>query len=130
MAEGSRNTMEKRSRITPKRKGVWRKFRRRLSRGVWEARLLHQVALSQLPATLDPTGVDEVRLTLRNLHSREAVQLILFQDEALERRARLAAALTRVRHHYGLLSIGPVTELAGPRERLAEAVWRLEGSWS
>ncbi len=108
----------------------WRAFRRRLARGIDGAERIRAVVIGLIPADLDPWSVDELRLTLRGLRLRESVQGVLFEDEEEERGHLLSDALTRVRERYGLGSLGYGHELLASRERLAEAVWRLEGVWA
>ncbi len=105
----------------------WRGFRRRLARGIDGAERIHAILLGLLPTDLDPWSIDEVRVTLRGLRLRDALQGVLFRDAEEERRQVLETALSRVRARYGLTSLGYGGEILAERERLAEAVWRLEG---
>lgn len=107
-------------------KGLQQSHRRRLARGIDRPERIAEIALSLLPADLDPLAVDELRLTLRSLRRKEAVQGVLFSDDEEERRCLLEGAIARVRSRYGLTSLGPAPEVTGARERLAELVWRLE----
>ena len=105
----------------------WRSFKRRLARGTFDAERIETIVVGLLPADLDPWRIDEVRLTLRGLRPRGAVQGVLFMDAEEERRHLLDTAMTRVRARYGLTGLGYGPELLAGRERLAEAVWRLDG---
>lgn len=105
----------------------WRSFRRRFARGIADAERIRAVTVGLIPADLDPVRVDEVRLTLRGLRTRQAVQGVLFRDHEEERQHLLETTLSRVRARYGLMGLGYGQELTADRERLAEAVWRLEG---
>lgn len=108
----------------------WRSFKRRLARGTADAARLEGIVFGLLPADLDPWSIDEVRLTLRGLRPRGTVQGVLFLDAAEERRHLLDAAMLKVRARYGLTGLGYGPELLAGRERLAEAVWKLDGVMS
>jgi len=105
----------------------WRSFKRRLARGTADAERIEGIVIGLVPADLDPWSIDEVRLTLRGLRPRGTVQGVLFCDAEEERRHLLDAAMLRVRARYGLMGLGYGPELLAGRERLAEAVWKLDG---
>jgi nucleotidyltransferase/DNA polymerase involved in DNA repair len=107
-------------------RAAWQTFRRRLARGIDGADRLNAIVLGLLPMDLDPLTLEEVRLTLRGLRQRGAVQAVLFADEREERRHLLDNALARVRTRYGPGGLGFVPEVAASRQRLAEGIWQSE----
>lgn len=108
------------------RSGSFQTFKRKLARGIDQAARLREVVLGLLPMDLDPLDLDEVRVTLRGLRLRGALQAVLFVDEAEERRHLLDGALARIRAKWGLNGLGWVPEIVASRQRLAESIWQLE----
>jgi nucleotidyltransferase/DNA polymerase involved in DNA repair len=106
---------------------TWLTQRRRLARGIDQSARVEEVVLGLLPGELELEALEEARLTLRGLRRRGAVQGVLFVDEREERGHLLEGALAGLRTRYGLGALGWLPDMLASRQRVAEAIWGMEG---